>query len=851
MKRTLPLIPFLVLFFAGQLAAAEPLEWKALPPLPSELGVAGPFSGVHRDKLIVAGGANFPAPVWESAKVWHDKVYALPLGNENASWQIAGKLPRPIGYGACVSVPEGIVCIGGNDAARVYADVFLLKWTGEAAGAEELPPLPEPLCNGAAALLDGEIYVAGGTTGPGLDTARRNLWRLDWSKRGNAGEFRWETLPGWPGPERAFNMIATQNNGRDDCLYVIGGRRLDENGQTEFLGDVYEFNPRRADSPWRRRADLPRPRAAGTAVPIGQSHIFVLAGADGSLFATADQLKDRHPGFPKKILAYHTITDTWIEAGDMPANQVTTHATTWGDRILLASGEVRPRVRTRQVWQIEPRKTPATFAAVNWVAIVLYLGTIMGIGFFFARRNKNTDDFFRGGQRVPGWVAGLSIFATMLSSITFVALPARAFATDWIFIVINAGIIVCAPLVVFRIIPYFRRINVTSAYEYLEQRFNLAIRLFASASFILFQIGRMAIVMYLPALALAAITPLSLEGCILVMGLMSIIYCTMGGLEAVVWTDALQAIVLIGGAFLSFGIMVAGLDGGFGELSAIAAADHKLRWADFDWSATSHMTTAFWVMVLAGLGSTIIPYSSDQAVVQRYVSTPTEQKARSAVWLNTAMSTVATVLFFGLGTALYAFYKSRPEALDPTFKTDSIFPLFISRELPVGVAGIVVAAVFAAAQSTISTSMNSTATAIVTDFFRRLGWRSSERGYLRLARLLTVILGGLGTLFALMLSWADIESAWKTFLTVIGFVMGPLCGIFLLGMFTRAGNSRGAVAGAVAGVAALVSVKYLTQTNGLLYAPIGIAVSFGVGLGVSWIGGARTMQSPREPSDRQ
>lgn len=807
--------------------AEHPLDWTPLAPLPTELGLAGPFTGVHGDTLLVAGGANFPEPVWENGKVWHEGIYALDLTTKDAEWQRVGELPRKLGYGACVSVPEGVVCIGGNDADNVYADVFLLTSAGSVS---PLPSLPQPLCYSAVAVLGGKIYVAGGTTGLGLETAQNQLWCLDWSKREDPKAFRWESLEGWPGPARAFNTLVAQSNGREDCLYLIGGRRVAENGETEFLGDVYEYTPNRAEEPWRKRTSLPKPQAAGTAAAVGQSHIFTLGGADGSLFAQSGELKDKHPGFPKTSFAYHTITDTWIEAGEMPQNQVTTHAVTWGDRTILASGEVRPRVRTKSVWMIEPHKSVPTFAAGNWVAIVLYLGVVMGIGFFFSKRNKNTNDFFRGGQRIPAWVAGLSIFATLLSSITFIALPARAFATDWVYMLINAGILICAPLVVFRVIPFFRSINATSAYEYLERRFNLAIRLFASASFVLFQIGRMAIVMYLPALALAAITPLSLEGCILVMGVLSIAYCTMGGLEAVVWTDAVQAIVLIGGALLSFGVMVSGLDGGFGELKAVAMADQKLRWADFDWSSTSYMTSAFWVIVLGGLGSSLVPYSSDQAVVQRYVSTPTQKKAQSAVWLNAVMSGIATILFFGLGTALYAFYKSRPESIDPTFKTDSIFPLFISRELPVGVAGIVIAAVFAAAQSTISTSMNSTATSIVTDFFRRLGWKGSEKEYLRLARILTMVLGGLGTLFALILAWGDIESAWKTFLTIIGFVMGPLCGIFLLGMFTKRGNAKGAVVGACLGVAVLVWARYFTPMNGLLYAPLGIATAFVAGL---------------------
>ncbi|MBT6770619.1 MAG: sodium/solute symporter [Opitutales bacterium] len=821
---------FLSLLSAISLHAADTLQWDELSPLPSELGVAGPFTGIHENHLIVAGGANFPEPVWENEKAWRDTIYALPLDEKDASWKVVGKLPRPIGYGSCISLTEGIVCIGGNDADQSYADVFLLKWENGSVSIEELPKIPNTLCYGSATVIDSSIYLAGGSTGHGLETAQKNFWKLDWSKRSDVENFAWEQLEAWPGPSRALNSTVTQNNGENDCIYVIGGRRIGNDGQIEFLNDVYEFNPAKPESPWRKRANLRYPRMAGTAVAIGQNHISLLAGDDGSLFTKADELRDAHPGFTKTILTYHTITDTWIEDGQMPQNQVTTHAVPWGDDILLASGEVRPRVRTRDVWKVSLLKSESDFPLGNWVAIVLYLGAVMGIAFYFARRNKGTDDFFRGGQRVPGWVAGLSIFATMLSSITFIAVPARAFATDWSFIILNVGILICAPLVVYGIIPHFRKINATSAYEYLEQRFNLAIRLFASGSFVLFQIGRMAIVMYLPGLALAAITPLSLEACIIIMGGLSILYCAIGGLEAVVWTDALQAIVLLGGAFLCFALIISGLDGGFGELKSIAAADRKLNWADMNFSSASYMTTAFWVVVLGGLGSSLIPYSSDQAVVQRYVSTPTEKAAQGAVWLNAGMSAVASLLFFALGTALYAFYKTHPESLDPTFKTDSIFPLFISRELPIGIAGILIAAVFAAAQSTISTSMNSTATAIVTDFVHRLGWQAPESSYLRLARILTVALGGLGTTFALVLAWSDIESALKTFLTIIGFAMGPLCGIFVLGMFTKSANARGAVIGAICGVAILLWARYFTTMSGLLYAPLGIIASFTIGL---------------------
>jgi SSS family transporter len=275
---------------------------------------------------------------------------------------------------------------------------------------------------------------------------------------------------------------------------------------------------------------------------------------------------------------------------------------------------------------------------------------------------------------------------------------------------VNMMAIAITPAIVLMFLPFFRKIDATSAYEYLEKRFNRVARLFASASFVLFQIGRMAIVMYLPALALAAITPMTEQQCILLMGVLSIVYCTMGGLEAVVWTDTIQSFVLLGGALFSFVLIVTQVDGGLGGFMATASEHNKLHMVNWDFASTSFATTALWVVVLGGLGQNLVPYTSDMAVVQRYMSVPDMARAKRAIWTNAVAILPASLLFFGVGTALFVFYAHNPDKLDPAFKTDAIFPLFIARELPMGIAGLVVAGIFAAAQSTISTSMNSTST---------------------------------------------------------------------------------------------------------------------------------------------
>lgn len=809
---------------------ASSLSWKELPALPDELGVAGPFAGVHNKALIVAGGANFPKPVWESDKVWHDRIYVLTKSDDGFAWKDGGKLARPVAYGAAVSTRHGVVCIGGNDAEETFADVFLMTWDAAAENvtSTKYPSLPKPCAFGSAALVGNVIYLAGGQSGQSLETAMTNFWSLDLSNKEDPEKFVWQQLDAWPGPSRSLNLTVHQHNGFNDCVYVISGRRQ-QNAvaqSVEFLKDVWEYTP--VTGNWRKRTDAPRCVMAGTGIGVGQSHLFVLGGADGSLFFKGNELQDTHPGFPKEALSYHTITDTWTTAGAIPRNHVTTIAVEWDGAIIVPSGEVRPRVRSPKVWSITPVESDRDFGMVNYIVLFGYLLSMVGVGVYFARKNKSTDDFFRGGQQIPWWAAGCSIFATMLSSLTFTGIPSKAFAQDWVYSVGNFMIPVVAVVAVFVAMPFFRRIDATSAYEYLERRFSRSVRIFGSASFMLFHVFRMAVVMSLTGLALSVATPLAPSQSVLLMGVLSIIYCTMGGIEAVIWTDTIQTFVLMGGALLAIGLLIAGVDGGVdGFLSSANAAD-KFAIANFHWDITSTQI-AFWVIVVGSIAQNLSSYTADQAVVQRYMTTADKKLAARAIWLNAALAIPATLLFFGIGTALFAFYKSHPEKLDPTITTDQIFPLFIAREMPIGLAGLIVAGVFAAAQSTVSTSMNSTATAIVTDFMRPFQICKSESGYLNAARFWTLLIGIVGTLLGLVFVNPEIKSLFDTFIKVIGLFMGVLGGLFVLGAVTRRANATGAMIGAIAGAAFMFYLWRFTDVNGYLYTASGISTCLVVG----------------------
>jgi Na+/proline symporter len=257
--------------------------------------------------------------------------------------------------------------------------------------------------------------------------------------------------------------------------------------------------------------------------------------------------------------------------------------------------------------------------------------------------------------------------------------------------------------------------------------------------------------------------------------------------------------------------------------------------ANWTWDYTMG---AFWVVLIGRTLENLVPYTTDQSVVQRYLTTPTEKKAAQAVWLGVLMALPSSFLFFILGTALYAFYSAHPGELDPgLLKADAIFPLFIVEQIPPGITGLIIAAIFAASMSTLDSSLNSVSTVIVTDFYQRFVPDSSDRTRLRLARVLTVLLGIVGTGTALLMTMMDITSLWEQYMKYVGLFGGSLAGLFALGIFTKRANGTGALIGAATGAAVLVYVQQQTAVSFLLYSAIGISTSFIAGYFASLVVG--------------
>jgi N-acetylneuraminic acid mutarotase len=323
--------------------AAEPVRWERLAPLPDSEGFAYPFAGVHRGALLVAGGANFPGKrPWDGGdKVWYDTVFVLE--RPEGAWKIGGRLPRPLGYGVSIPTPDGVLCLGGSDAGGHHADAFLLRWEEGRIATRPFPALPRPVANLCGALLGSTIYLAGGIATPDATAALTTFWALDLA----APERRWRELPSWPGPGRMLAVAAVA----DGAFFLVSGAALAPDAQGKpvrtYLQDAYRYDPGRS---WRRIADLPRPAvAAPTPAPPDGARGFVVLGGDDASRLNVTPLS-AHPGFPGETWAYDPAADAWRAAGRMPRPTVTVPVVEWEGRYVIPSGELRPGVRTPEVW---------------------------------------------------------------------------------------------------------------------------------------------------------------------------------------------------------------------------------------------------------------------------------------------------------------------------------------------------------------------------------------------------------------------------------------------------------------------------------------------------------------------
>jgi len=437
------------------------------------------------------------------------------------------------------------------------------------------------------------------------------------------------------------------------------------------------------------------------------------------------------------------------------------------------------------------------------IFIAITLGNVI-FGASFFRKNKTTDQFTHGGGKIPAWIVGMSIFATYVSSISFLALPGKAYASNWNALVFSFSIPIASFMAVKFFVPLYRGLGSISAYNYLEVRFGNWARIYVSACYILTQLMRTGAILLLLALPLNAMFGWNIKTIIIITGVAVTFYSMLGGIQAVIWTDAIQGIILIIGAVVSAVVLTISMPEGPAQVFEIAVANNKFSLGSFGLSLAD---STFWVVLVYGLFINLQNYGIDQNFVQRYMTTSTEQKAKSSALFGSLLYLPVSLIFFYIGTALFAYYTARPELLPAELKlagaADKVFPFFIVNGLPKGITGLLIASVFAAGMSTVSTSLNSTATIIYTDYYKKyINKNTAEKSSMNALYISSLCFGFLGTFIALSL--VGVESVLDAWWSLASIFSGGMLGLFFLAFLSKKVRNIDAAVGVAAGVLVIV-----------------------------------------------
>ncbi len=426
------------------------------------------------------------------------------------------------------------------------------------------------------------------------------------------------------------------------------------------------------------------------------------------------------------------------------------------------------------------------------VVIALYMAVLVGVGLRVSRRQNSTDEYFLASRAIPGWAIGMSLLATIITSVTFIAYPGAAYAGDWTLLVPGIMFVVVIAAIGMVVVPFFRHVVAMSVYEYFGKRFGPLVRMYASFAFAMGHFSKMGFVFYLLALSVGGITGWNLMRIIVGLGLITMFYTLIGGLEAVIWTDVLQGFVLWTGVVLSIGLLLFSPKVHSGAVLHLIAANHKMSLGSFRFNLR---TQTFWTMSIYGLFFYLQKYTADQTVVQRYLAAKTDRAALRGITMGAMLCLPVWTAFMFIGSLLWAFYRLSGEHLSAMItKPDQVFPHFMATEMPVGMAGLFLAALCGAAMSMLASDLNCLAVIITEDFYGHFAPRSNDRQRLRVGKVSVAVCGVLAILVALKLTSSQ-GSALSLYYLVTAVVAGGLAGLFLLAFLIRRAGRKVALIG--------------------------------------------------------
>lgn len=433
---------------------------------------------------------------------------------------------------------------------------------------------------------------------------------------------------------------------------------------------------------------------------------------------------------------------------------------------------------------------------IDLIVFLVFTGIVVVTGASFFRRKSSARDFTSAGGSIPGWVVGMSILSTYISSISYLGNPGMSFSGNWNGFVFNLSTPIAAYIAARYFVPFYRRQTTVSTYKFLEQRFGRWASIYASMCYLLTQISRIGSIMFLLALPMNMLLGWDIKTVIAVTGVAIIFYSVMGGIRGVIWTEAIQGFIMIGGAVVCLAILLFSVPGGPSHVVEVAMSDDKLSLGSF--SLTDFSTSTFWVCMLYGIFINLQNFGIDQNYVQRYHTTKTLKAAQQSVLSGSWILIFVSAVFFMIGTALYVYYKVNADLLPEDIGGDQAFPYFIVHQLPEGMTGLLIASIFAAGMSTVATGVTSSATIIYTDYFHPLCPDASEHLRLAVLKVSGAVIGVLGIVVAMMLVHVDsILDAWWKLSSVFS---GGMLGLFLLGYVVKRATRIDAILGIVCGV---------------------------------------------------
>jgi SSS family solute:Na+ symporter len=426
---------------------------------------------------------------------------------------------------------------------------------------------------------------------------------------------------------------------------------------------------------------------------------------------------------------------------------------------------------------------PTNLSNIDISIVVLYGLAMVAMGIYYTRKSRTAEQFMVAGRSIPAWAAGLAVMSTYTSSISYIATPGQAFVTNWHPIIFSLCIFPVAWLVCRYAVPYYRKTRLISIYTFFEERLGSWGRTCAALSFLLLMLGRIAVILYLVGLLFSTFVPWNIVIVILVIGSITIFYTLLGGMEAVIWTDVVQSVIMIVGILFCAIYLSVHIFSGPAYLVQSALDANKFSLGSLELSLSSSPVRTVWVMIIYGFTENLRNLMADQNYIQKYSSVPTERDAKRSIWIAMLIYIPLTAIFLYIGTALFAFYSPKGHPLDPTItKGDQVFPYFIATQLPVGLKGLVIAAIVAAAMSTVDSALNCSATVLLIDFHKRyFNPKIGEQASVVYLRLATMICGLLGTGFALLLIPAakSILDIWWQISGIFGCV---ILGLFILSL---------------------------------------------------------------------